>query len=172
MAPSCTATRCVLPIRHVLQELLQCMCFLWGMVPQEQTAPHGSSMGLRPVRKPASLWVSAQTAVSHLLWCGPSWPAGEQSASPWSFHRPCRISSASWNISSHSFFTDLGVCRGVSTMFFSLLLQHSFKTYCHWNYQCYWWPEHPLVSCHRDHLWTLSPATTTLPHKPKTTFHL
>lgn len=54
-------------------------------------------------------------------------------------------------------------------MFFSLLLQHSFKTYCHWDHQCYWWAEHPLVSCHRDHLWTLSPATTTLPHKPKTT---
>lgn len=70
MSPSWTVTVCVLPTRQVLQELLQCMCFPWGMVLQEQTAPHGSSMGLSPVRKTASVWVSAQTAVciSVLMW--------------------------------------------------------------------------------------------------------
>lgn len=49
------------------------------------------------------------------------------------FHRLCRICSGIWSTSDHFFGTDLGVCRAVSTMFFSLLLQHSFKICYHWD---------------------------------------
>lgn len=85
MAPSWTVAMYVLPTRQVLQELLQCMCFPWGLVLQEQTGLHGSSTGLSPVRKTASVWVSAQTAACVSALMCPSWPAGEQPASPGSF---------------------------------------------------------------------------------------
>lgn len=122
----------VLPTRQVLQDLLQCMCFPWSMVLQEQTASHGSSVGLSPVRRTAAVWVSAQTAVCvfALVWSFLACRGAACFTMVFSigyvepvlaFEAPPLTSSA----------LTLGVCRAVSTMFFTLLLQHSFKICYH-----------------------------------------
>lgn len=83
------------------------------------------------------------------------------------FHRLYRICSGIWSISTHSYFIDLGVCRAVSSdvshSCCSIVLKYITET-SPMLLMC----PHPLVSCHRDHLWTLTSATKTLPHKPKT----
>lgn len=67
----------------------------------------------------------------YLLWCVLPGLQGSNLLHQGLFHRLRRICSGIWSTSTHSFFMDLGVCRALTTMFFSLLFQHSFKICYH-----------------------------------------